>query len=167
MTAERQDKTYNFRPLTVADLPMLRQWLGTPEAVRWWGDPDKEHALLVDDLDDPRVSMNLVEFRGRAFAFIQDYDAHGWPQPHMTHLPPGTRAIDTFIGVPEMIGKGHGSAFLRMYTEGLTEHGAPMVVIDPFEANGRAARAYRKAGFGNEQRFDLKEGAVILMVFGM
>jgi len=165
--SERRVDAYTFRPLRGKDLPMLRRWLGTPEAVRWWGDPDVEHALLVNDLDDPRVSMNLVEFSGRAFAFVQDYDAKGWPQPHMAHLPTGTRAIDTFVGVPRMIGKGHGAAFLNSYAKGLRKLGAPMVVIDPFEANTRAVRAYHKAGFKTEKTYDLKEGVVVLMVFGI
>ena len=28
---------YVFRPMTAADLPLVRRWLETPEVVRWWG----------------------------------------------------------------------------------------------------------------------------------
>ena len=165
MTIERCSDIYAFRPMTATDLPMLRGWLGTPEAVRWWGDPDKEDAALANGLDDLRVTMRLVERSGRAFANIQNYDAHGWPQPRMAHLPPGTRAIDTFIAMAGMIGMGHGAAYLQAYAKGLRDRGAPMV-IDPFEKNIRARHAYRSAGFGAEKRFDTKEGAGVLMVFG-
>jgi len=31
---------YVFRPMTSADLPLVRCWLETPEVVRWWGQPE-------------------------------------------------------------------------------------------------------------------------------
>jgi hypothetical protein len=37
---------YDFRPLTAADLPLVRRWLATPEVVQWWGDPDEQFALI-------------------------------------------------------------------------------------------------------------------------
>jgi aminoglycoside 6'-N-acetyltransferase len=53
--------------------------------------------------------MRIVSFEGRPFAYAQDYAVHVWPQPHFAHLPSGSRAIDSFIGEPDMIGRGHGS----------------------------------------------------------
>ena len=59
----------------------------------------------------------------------------------------GTLGIDLSIGVPELVGKGHGSAIVRQFTEELFEEGAPRVIIDPDPTNARAIRAYEKAGF--------------------
>ena len=94
-------------------LPMLRRWLRTPQVARWWGDPDAEAALLEGDLDEPRMVMRIVSFDGRPFAYAQDYAVDVWPQPHLAVLPRGSRAIDAFIGEPDMIGSGHGPSFLR------------------------------------------------------
>ena len=30
---------YVFRPMTSADLPLVRRWLAEPHVVQWWGDP--------------------------------------------------------------------------------------------------------------------------------
>ena len=42
---------YIFRPMSAADLPLIRHWLETPEVVRWWGQPDEQYALVSGDLD--------------------------------------------------------------------------------------------------------------------
>ena len=144
---------------------MLRMWLQTSEIARWWGDPEEEAALLEGDLDDPRMRMWIVSFKTRPFAYAQDYAIQDWPQPHFDHLPPGSRAIDAFIGEPDMIGYGHGSAFLRLLAERLRREGAPVVAIDPGVDNLRAQRAYRKAGFCGDSIADTGAGPAILMIF--
>jgi aminoglycoside 6'-N-acetyltransferase len=156
---------YAFRPATRGDLPLLRAWLDTPEVVRWWGDPHEQMALLEEDMNEPRMVMRIVSFEGRPFAYAQDYDVHAWPQPHMSHLPPGSRAIDAFIGKIEMIGRGHGSAFLRLLAEQLTEEGATVVAIDPGVDNIRARRAYQKAGFRGERVVETAAGPAMLMTW--
>ena len=156
--------TYAFRPATHDDLPLLRRWLATPDAVRWWGDPAEQEALLREDLDNPQMTMRIVSCDGRAFAYAQDYEVHAWPQPHLAHLPPGSRAIDTFIGEPDMIGCGHGSRYLRTLASQLLAEGAPLIAIDPGAENVRAQRAYAKAGFRGERRVETESGPAVLMV---
>lgn len=147
------------------DLPLLRRWLATPEVVRWWGDPGEQAALLAEDLDEPSMVMRLVAFEGRPFAYAQDYPVHAWPQPHFAHLPAGSRAIDTFIGEPEMIGRGHGAAYLRLLAERLVRADAPAVAIDPDADNIRARLAYAKAGFRGSTVVETGAGPAVLMIF--
>jgi aminoglycoside 6'-N-acetyltransferase len=138
---------YRFRAMTGTDMPMVRRWLETPAARRWWGNPTKEAAFLVEDLDEPAMTMLIVEHRGIAFAFAQHYNVHEWPQPQFAHLPRGSRAIDVFIGNPAMIGRGHGTAFVRLLAQQLRASGVPVVTLDPDIRNTRARRAYARAGF--------------------
>jgi RimJ/RimL family protein N-acetyltransferase len=159
------DPLYSFRPVTASDLPRLRHWLKTPQVVRWWGDPRREFELLKADLGEPRITMRLVSFHGRPFAYAQDYEAHAWPQSHLAHLPERARAIDSFIGVPSMIGRGHGAAYLRLLAELLCAVGAPLVAIDPRADNLRARRAYAKAGFVGERRVATEAGPAVLMIY--
>lgn len=156
---------YSFRPASPEDLPRLRTWLQTPEVVLWWGDPDEQLELLTGDLTDPRMSMWIVSFEGRPFAYVQDYVVQSWPQPHFEHLPAGSRAVDAFVGEPDMIGKGHGAIFLRLVAERLTAGGAPVVAIDPDVDNMRARRAYERAGFRGETIVETGEGPAVLMIF--
>lgn len=146
-------------------MPMLRRWLRTPEVRRWWGDPDREERLLLEDLDEPQMIMRIVAFETRPFAYAQDYAVHAWPQPHLAGLPPGSRAIDAFIGEPAMIGRGHGAAFLRLLAQRLRAEGAPVVAIDPDVENHRARRAYARAGFAEQGIVETGEGPAVLMCF--
>jgi aminoglycoside 6'-N-acetyltransferase len=156
---------YAFRPALRQDLPMLERWLRATEVVRWWGDPEEQAALLRADLDEPAMVMRIVSLDGRPFAYAQDYAVHSWPQPHFADLPAGTRAIDTFIGEPDMIGRGHGGAYLRLLAEQLRAEGAPAVAIDPDLDNIRALRAYAKAGFHGNTVVGSAEGPAMLMLF--
>ena len=78
--------------------------------------------------------------------------------------PAGTRGIDQFIGEPDMIGRGHGSAFIRAFVDRLLAAGTPRVVTDPDPANTRAIRAYEKAGFRKDRFVDTPDGTALLMV---
>lgn len=156
---------YTFRPATAQDLPLLSRWLRTPEVVRWWGDPDEELALLTEDLGEPKMVMRIVSIDGRPFAYAQDYDVRSWPQAHFAALPAGTRAIDTFIGEPDLVGAGHGARYLRLLAELLMDEGAPLVAIDPDLNNLRAQRAYRSAGFRGDAVVETPAGPAVLMTF--
>ncbi len=156
---------YTFRPFGRTDLTTVEVWLRTPEVTRWWGNPAQELALLTEDLDDPLMDQWIVEFDHKPFAYAQSYCVHSWPQKHFEHLPPDSRAIDAFIGVPEMLGKGHGGRFLRQLAAMLVEQGAPLVTIDPDVDNLRARRAYARAGFEHEAIVQAAEGPVALMIF--
>ena len=159
------DSPYTFRPATRADLPMFKKWLNTSEPMLWWGDPEHEYSLLEEDLENPGMTMLVVSYQGVPFAYAQHYEVHTWPQPHLSHLPAGSRAIDAFIGVPAMLGVGHGSAFLRLLALELKGAGAPAIAIDPDVGNKRARRAYYNAGFRGETVVETEAGPAVLMLF--
>ena len=62
-----------------------------------------------------------------------------------------------------MIERGHGSAFIRRFIDGLLASGTPRVITDPDPANSRAVRAYEKAGFRRERLVDTPNGPALLM----
>ena len=141
---------YAFRSVTHADLPLLRRWRARPHVIRWWGAADVE--VSEETLADARVAMWIVEHAApggppRPFAYAQDYSPHDWPDHHFAHLPSGARGIDQYIGEPDMIDRGHGSAFVRAHCDRLFAAGAPAIGTDPHPDNARAIRAYEKAGF--------------------
>jgi len=151
--------------MTRADLPMVRRWLDTPAARRWWGEPELEAGLLDEDLDEPAMAMLIVAHDGTPFAFAQHYGVHTWPVPQFAHLPRGSRAIDTFIGDPAMIGIGHGSTYVRLLAEYLIGRGVPTIAIDPAIANYRARRAYARAGFVARRAANRVKRPATVMIF--
>jgi aminoglycoside 6'-N-acetyltransferase len=154
---------YIFRPVTPGDLPLIQRWLALPHVREWWGDSQEQYALVSGDLDEPAMDQFIFSSAGRAFGYLQCYDLTAWnagfgPQPQ------GTRGIDLFIGEPDMIGCGHGSALIRGFVDELLASGLPRIVTDPDPANGRAVRAYEKAGFEKGRMVDTPDGAALLMV---
>ena len=141
MTVARK---YEFRKVTMNDLPTLLAWQAQPHVREWW---DSDEPYDQEELSDPRVSRFIVSFDGRPFAFMQDYSVHGWAEHHFAHLPKGARGIDQYIGDPKMIGIGHGTAFIGDRMRVIFDSGAPVIATDPHPDNERAIAAYKKLGF--------------------
>jgi len=153
---------YSFRPVTPADIPLLRNWRARPHVRQWWGAPELEDP--ADALAEGDAAMWIVELDGRPFAYAQDYSPHDWDPHPFAYLPPGSRGIDQYIGEPDMLDRSHGSAFIRQHVERLFAAGAPVVGTDPHPGNARAIRAYEKAGFAIvSDAVDTRWGRAVLM----
>ena len=139
---------YVFRPMTSADLPLVRRWL----------------VLVSGDLVVEVMEHFIVAINDRPFGYLQCYDPDVWPENGLGAHPRGTRGIDQFIGEQDMVDRGHGSAFIRTFIDRLLAAGAPRVITDPDPANGRAIRAYEKAGFRRQHLVDTPDGTALLMV---
>jgi aminoglycoside 6'-N-acetyltransferase len=153
---------YEFRPMTAADLPLIKRWLKMPHVIEWWGEPGEQFDLVSGDLTHPAMDQYIVATGEREFAYIQCYRMTEWntgfgPQPD------GTRGIDQMIGEPDMIERGHGTAFIRAFIEDLLAAGVPRVVTDPDPTNARAIRCYEKAGFARDRLVDTPDGIALLM----
>jgi aminoglycoside 6'-N-acetyltransferase len=154
---------YEFRPMGHADLPLVKRWLETPHVGEWWHDPAEQFELVSGDLDHPNVAQFIVHTNERPFAYLQCYRLSDWSNGFGPH-PDGTRGIDQFIGEADMLGQGHGSAFVRDFVDKLLAAGTPRVVLDPEPDNTRAIRAYEKAGFVRDRLIDTPNGVALLMV---
>lgn len=153
---------YSFRAVVESDLALLGSWLKSAEVAKWYPDPEYIDDL-EDHIEDSRIRMSLVMFDDTAFAYVHDYDIHGWPDHPLSFLPMGSRGLDTFIGEPTMLGCGHGPAYLGLTAKHLFESGAPAIGIDPDPQNTRAIRAYRKVGFSGRRIVDSEWGRVLLL----
>jgi aminoglycoside 6'-N-acetyltransferase len=154
---------YLFRSMTLGDLPLIRHWLALPHVREWWGDADEQYSLVSGDLDEPAMDQYIFSTAGSPFAYLQCYDLTAGNSGFGPH-PPGTRGIDLFIGEPDMIERGHGSALIRCFVDDRLQKGAPRIVTDPDPANRRAVRAYEKAGFEKDRMVDTPDGPALLMV---
>jgi aminoglycoside 6'-N-acetyltransferase len=141
MTATDQ---IQFRRMTADDLDLFVEWQSNAHVREWWGADQSD-----DDpnIDDPRVARWIISYTNRPFAYMQDYSVHDWVDHHFFHLPHGSRGIDQFIGEPDMLGAGHGSAFIAIRMQALFEDGTPVIATDPHPENARAIAVYKKLGF--------------------
>lgn len=159
---------YGFPRLTRTDYPLIRDWLSRPHIGGWWGAPEEEITLIEEDIDrngaPGATDMRLVTWEGTPFAYVQDYALCSYPQPQFAAFPDNARAMDTFIGAPAFLGRGHAAAYLRQRALALKAAGAPTVVIDPDPANARAIAAYRRAGFQDRGVTPAEDGESLVLV---
>jgi aminoglycoside 6'-N-acetyltransferase len=155
---------YQFRPMSADDLPLVKDWLARPHVVEWWGDTFEQFELVSADLEVEAMDQFIVAAGDRPFGYLQCYDPQVWPDNGLGDHPRGTRGIDQFIGEPDMVDRGHGSAFIRSFIDNLIAAGAPRVITDPDPKNARAIRAYEKAGFAKDKLVDTPDGIALLMV---
>lgn len=165
-------QTYKFLRATRADFPLLYGWLSTPPVREFWGDPDRELALIEEEIDGGDCNMHVVwgvaaaGQEARPFAFIQDWGPETVDVPHMDDIPAGTRAVDVMLGAPEFLGRGHAKAFVRQYALKLLAEGASTVVSDPACNNPRSIAMFRGAGFDQGPRRICETGdPIYLMTF--
>jgi aminoglycoside 6'-N-acetyltransferase len=149
--------------MTSADLPLIKRWLETPHVSEWWHDATEQFELVSGDLDHPNVAQFIVRTNERPFAYLQCYRLSDWSHGFGPH-PDGTRGIGQFIGEADLLGRGHGSAFVRAFVDELLAIGTPRVILDPEPGNARAIRAYEKAGFVRDRLVDTPNGVALLMV---
>ena len=153
---------YVFRSMTAHDMPLVQRWLAEPHVAEWWHDPETLE-FVGGDLDHPDLAQFIVGLAGRSFAYLQCYQIGDWHKSFGPQ-PAGTRGLDQFIGEADMLGCGHGSAFVRAFIDQLFARGVPRIVIDPSPDNPRAIRAYEKAGFVPQHEIVTPDGPALLMI---
>lgn len=160
--------TFTFRPLALTDLPLLEKWHRLPHVKEWWGDESLEDIITeyTDKLDDSLVDVYIVEHQSRDIAMLQTYDAFGADEGWWPDEPEGTFGLDCFIGEPDLLEKGLGSALVREMAETLLKRSdVTRLIIDPDPKNARAIRAYEKAGFVKQRVIETPDGPAHYMVW--
>jgi RimJ/RimL family protein N-acetyltransferase len=162
--------SFEFRPFTFDDLPLMLQWVQRPHVRRWWG-ADETLASLTEHYG-PRITgedstrLFIAQRHGRAIGFCQRYvvvhsaDDGWWPD----ETDPGARGVDQFLADESSLGRGIGSAMVRAFVDSiLADPQVTVVQTDPSPANIRAVRSYLKAGFHAQRLVQTPDGPALLM----
>jgi RimJ/RimL family protein N-acetyltransferase len=149
------DPHISLRPVTRADLTLLREWMKQPHWQDWWGDPDTELSMIedmVEGRDTTRPFLFVTD--GKEKGYIQVWFCEDWHHPPYTEtdswildLPREAVGVDLSIGAACDLSSGLGSTALRAFCEKLYADGHHEIFIDPDPENARAVRAYITAGF--------------------
>lgn len=138
-----------LRRATPDDAPTLKSW-DLDDAVDYSGGEDDnydwDHELprsvpwrefLIAELDARPIGMVVL-------IDVLREESHYWGED----APPGSWAIDIWIGSAEHRSKGFGQEMMRQALERCFDvHGASRVFIDPLQSNSRAIAFYRRLGF--------------------
>jgi len=105
MAAANDDfKRYEFTPMAVTDLPLIKRWLETPHVSEWWVNPVEQFELVSGDLDHPEMAQFIGEQdmlgAGHVSAFIREFAgqllANGIPRVVLDPDPANLRAIRAY-----------------------------------------------------------------------
>jgi len=160
-----------FVPVEAEHYPLLHMWLREPHIREWWGDPDEELGFIrdmVEGRDSTRPFLITVEDVPVGYIqywFIGHHQNAQWVKDHpwLLELPSETVGVDLSIGIAAKLSGGIGSAALAAFVERLRGEGHETIIIDPDPGNGRAVRAYTKAGFRPVPHLEGRTGDVLIM----
>lgn len=160
-----------FVPVTQDHFGLLLKWLNEPHVREWWGEPEEELGFIremVEGRDTTRPFLILADGLPVGYIqywFIGHHQNAEWIEesPWLAELPPETVGVDLSIGEPGLLSRGIGSAALSAFVARLREEGRHAIVIDPDRANGRAVRAYLKAGFRPVRRLEGRTGDTLIL----
>ena len=137
-----------LRRATPADQPLLEYWDSKPHVAAAGGEDDDCDWGVELTRDAEWSEILVAELEGRAIGLLQIID----PAMEETHywgdVGPNLRAIDIWIGEEPDLGRGYGSAMMRLAVQRCFANPAvTAILIDPLAANESAIRFYRRLGF--------------------
>jgi RimJ/RimL family protein N-acetyltransferase len=166
----KPDDTFDFQPVTEADVAMLREWLTRPHVAEWWQPTptldEVRHEYVLEPADGGSLRPYIARVNDEPVGFIQSYVAAlsgegWWPD----EKDPGVLGIDQFLADGARLNRGVGSAMVRAFVARLlADPTVTHVQTDPDPSNARAIRCYEKAGFRRVGVVDTPDGPAMLMV---
>jgi aminoglycoside 6'-N-acetyltransferase len=128
-----------LRRASDADADLLVEWHADPEVARYWDGETFTPEEMLARLRRPDVDAFVVEVGGRPVGYLQ-----AWREGD-------EGGIDMFL-IPEARGRGLGpDAAVALARHLRDERGWTRVTVDPYTSNERAIRAWRKAGFVDQE----------------
>ncbi len=150
----------NFRPMTMADLPLMVRWLAQPHiAAVEWGQVHVASLPAATRDFGPAIegreptTMMIVQENLRDVGMIQSYRVGDYAEYAHDLAPAGICVdavrIDYLLGEPDCVGRGLGTAMIRAYVARLLRKypGAPAVAVGVLQTNPGSWRCLEKAGF--------------------
>lgn len=139
---------------------MMARWVQAPHVRAWLPDPDKQVALMKQDMENPKITMQVVSLGARPFAYIHDHDARTFGMPQYADLPMGSRVISTFVGDNEFMGQGHSTGYIEARLRALRMN-SPLVAVGPNTTDTRTIGIYANAGFRKRRLASTSDGRLV------
>lgn len=138
--------TIILRKVTIDDLALLLYWEKQPHVVTAGvGDWQWETEIYKPSLHQEWL---ISEVNGRPVGFVQIIDPALEESHYWGDVPENLRAIDIWIGEPDALGRGYGTAIMTQAIDRcFADPAVTAILIDPLAANTRAHAFYQRLGF--------------------
>jgi aminoglycoside 6'-N-acetyltransferase len=145
-----------LRPMTEAELPLVRRWLQQPHVARWWlADQTAEQQMqeYVDRLagrGDTGTTVLIVVERGHGpVGWCEWYRWNDYPdEARELDANPGEVGLDYALGDEGATGRGLGTQMIAVLVKHVREHHPGCgIVVEPEAANTASRRVLEHNGF--------------------
>jgi RimJ/RimL family protein N-acetyltransferase len=148
----------NVRLLGVSndDLPAIERWLNADHVRPTWGDPVENIRILREPPGEGQWRA-VIETDGRKVGLVlwQHPSRRELDEAGLFDVPESVLDIDVMIGEPAEMGRGLGTAAIRLVAAAaLSDPAVPFVIAAVRLDNHASRRAFAKAGFLRDRDFD-------------
>ncbi|MFV1885447.1 MAG: GNAT family N-acetyltransferase [Balneola sp.] len=136
-----------FRKATLNDIDLLEFWDEQPHVMA--SDPNSDWEWDDDLSNESPFVENLITLLGdRPIGFVQIIDPANEETHYWGDVEQNLRAIDIWIGEPDMLNKGYGTLIMKKAIERCFANPEVKAIInDPLVSNKDAIRFYKRLGF--------------------
>ncbi|SHN70102.1 GNAT family N-acetyltransferase [Desulfovibrio litoralis] len=132
------------------EIPTIEVWLKKEHIKKWYGDP-QEWLEEIKDISGEYGWLNhyIIQYENIPIGFCQYYDCSKTPKGfEWDNEPPGTFAIDYFIGEVQFLNKGLGSVIIQKLNDLIISKENPkQIIADPVKENLISIKLLEKNGF--------------------
>lgn len=142
-------------PYAAADEALLARWLRQNHVRRWWGEPEETERELAAAGD--RLRRTIIEADGEPVGlFVWGHPTRAeLDEAGLAEVPASVVDVDIMIGESGAVGRGIGSAALRLLAaQALSDPATPYLIAATAAGNDASLRAFFKAGFAVARTFD-------------
>ncbi|MCV7191968.1 GNAT family N-acetyltransferase [Mycolicibacterium brumae] len=144
-----------LRPAELGDVALLEKWDRAPHVIACATDnPDATTAFEDTDWAEEitaasSVSYYLIaEVDARPIGAMQVIDPQAEPTHYWGDVAPNLRALDIWIGEPDMLARGYGTEMMtQAIDDAFADPAVEAIIIDPLASNTDAHRFYARLGF--------------------
>ncbi len=136
-----------FRKATTSDLELLNYWEKQPHVIA--AGVDEDWGWEDDLAHESPYYNNLIAMLGtKPIGVVQIIDPAKEETHYWGEVEENLRAIDIWIGEPDMLNKGYGTQMMNLAIEYcFADPKVTAILIDPLVYNKAAIRFYKRIGF--------------------
>lgn len=137
----------SLRRARASDAPLLRHWDAQPHVIAAKGTEDWQWETELAALAPGRDPL-IIELDGRPIGYVELAVPALDPTAYWGDVAAGERALDIWLGEPDLLSRGHGSEAMRQAIDRcFADPAASGLLIDPLADNTAAQRFYERLGF--------------------